>query len=98
VATSTLDVEARVLLTHLRLRHRAQTTITKLHTLPRKHPIWNALLRAQRRRNHIGPSARFPLAEALKTLLLERLHELEMIDPTPLLPSPPMANRGLLDD
>jgi hypothetical protein len=39
VATSTLDVEAHILPTYLRLRHRAQTTITKLHTLPRKHPI-----------------------------------------------------------
>ena len=38
-ATSTLEVKAHVLLTHLRLCHRAQTTIAKLHTLPRKHPI-----------------------------------------------------------
>jgi ribonuclease HI len=86
VATSTLDVEAYILPTHLRLRLRAQTTITKLHTLPGKHPIWNTLLRAQRRRNNIGTSARFPLAEALKTMSIERLHELEMIDPTPLPP------------
>ena len=86
VATSTLEVEAHVLPNHLRLRHRAQTTIAKLHTLPRKHPIWDTLLRAQRRRNNIGSYARFPLAEALKTMSLERLHELEMIDPTPLPP------------
>ena len=86
VATSTLEVEAHVLPTHLRLRHRAQTTIAKLHTLPRNHPIWDTLLRAQRRRNNIGSYARFPLAEALKTMSLERLHELEMIDPTPLPP------------
>jgi ribonuclease HI len=86
VATSTLEVEAHVLPTHIHLRHRAQTTITKLHTLPRKHPIWDTLLRAQRRRNNIGSYARFPLAEALKTMSLERLRELEMIDPTPLPP------------
>ncbi|OQE09663.1 hypothetical protein PENFLA_c105G04679 [Penicillium flavigenum] len=86
VATSTLEVEADVLPSHLRLRYRAQTTITKLHTLPRKHPIWDTLLRAQRRRNNIGTYARFPLTEALKTMSLERLHELEMIDPTPLTP------------
>lgn len=86
VATSTLEVEAHVLPTHLRLRHRAQTTIARLHTLPRKHPICDTLLRAQRRRNNIGTSARFPLAEALKTISPERLQELEMIDPTPLPP------------
>ncbi|KAJ5135377.1 reverse transcriptase [Penicillium bovifimosum] len=86
VATSTLEVEAHVLPTHLRLRHRAQNTITRLHTLPQKHPIWDTLLRAQRRRNNVRSRARFPLAEALKTMSLERLHELEMIDPTPLPP------------
>jgi hypothetical protein len=40
VATATLDVEAHVLPTHLRLRYRAQNTITRLHTLPQRHPIW----------------------------------------------------------
>jgi hypothetical protein len=54
VATTTLDVEAQVLLTHLRLRYRAQNTITRIHTLPLTHPIWSALLRAQRRRNNRG--------------------------------------------
>ena len=34
VATSTLEVEAHILPTHLRLRQRAQNTITRLHTLP----------------------------------------------------------------
>jgi ribonuclease HI len=86
VATATLEVEAHVLPTHLRLRRRAQFTIARLHTLPRKHPIWNALLRAQRRRNNIGNYARFPLAEALKTMDLQRLDELETIDPSPLPP------------
>ena len=40
VATTTLEVEAHILPTHLRLRHRAQNTIASLHTLPRDHPIW----------------------------------------------------------
>ncbi|KAJ5513135.1 hypothetical protein N7463_002687 [Penicillium fimorum] len=85
VATTALDVEAHVLPTHLRLRYRAQNTITRLHTL-QKHPIWSALRRAQRRRNNRGSFARFPLSEALKTMNLERLQEIEMIDPTPLTP------------
>ncbi|OGE47478.1 hypothetical protein PENARI_c043G02462 [Penicillium arizonense] len=82
----TLEVEAHVLPTHLRLRHRAQNTIAGIHTLPRDHPIWGALLRAQKRRNNIGSYARFPLAEALKTMNLGRLDELETIDPRPLPP------------
>ncbi|KAJ5111881.1 hypothetical protein NUU61_001511 [Penicillium alfredii] len=86
VATSTLEVEAHVLPTHLRLCHHGQNTITRLHTLPQKHPIWDTLLRAQRRRNNVRTRARFPLAETLKTMSPERLHELEMIDPTPLPP------------
>ncbi|KAI3094034.1 hypothetical protein CBS147333_10045 [Penicillium roqueforti] len=86
VATATLEVEAHVLPTHLRLRHRAQRTIARLHTLPRDHPVWMALLRAQKRRNNIGSYARFPLAEALKTMDLDRLNELETIDPRPLPP------------
>jgi hypothetical protein len=86
VATSTLEVEAHVLPTYLRLRHRGQNTITRLHTLSPKHPIWDTLLRAQRRRNNVRTRARFPLAETLKTMSPERLYELEMIDPTPLPP------------
>ncbi|OQE11161.1 hypothetical protein PENFLA_c080G07693 [Penicillium flavigenum] len=84
VATTTLEVEAHVLPTRLRLRHRAQRTIASFHTLPRDHPIWSALLRAQKRRNNIGSYARFPLAEAIKTMNIERLNELETIDPRPL--------------
>jgi hypothetical protein len=86
VATTTLEIEAHVLPTHLRLRHRAQNTIANLHTLPRNHPIWDALRRAQNRRNNVGSYARFPLAEALKTMDLARLDELETIDPRPLPP------------
>ncbi|CEJ62846.1 Putative Reverse transcriptase [Penicillium brasilianum] len=86
VATTALEVEAHILPTHLRLRHRAQRTIADLHTLPREHLIWHALTRAQKRRNNIGSYARFPLAEALKTMNVERLSELETIDPRPLPP------------
>ena len=86
VATATLEVEAHILPTHLRLRHRAQRTIARLYTLPRDHPIWSALPRAQNRRNNIGSYARFPLAEALKTMDVDRLNELETIDPRPLPP------------
>lgn len=46
----------------------------------------NTLLRAQRRRNNLGSYSRFPLAEALKTMNLERLREIKMIDPAPLPP------------
>ncbi|KAF7136975.1 hypothetical protein CNMCM5793_006679 [Aspergillus hiratsukae] len=83
VATTSLEVEAHVLPTHLRLRYRAQRVIARLHTLPHSHPIRCALSRAQKRRNNIGTSSRFPLAEALKTMNLERLDELETIDPSP---------------
>lgn len=86
VATTTLEVEAYILPTHLRLRQRAQNTIANLHTLPHDHPIWDVLRRAQKRRNNVGSYACFPLAEALKTMDLARLDELETIDPRPLLP------------
>jgi hypothetical protein len=81
-----LEVEAHVLPMHLRLRYRAQKVLAKLHTLPHSHPIRSALARARKRRNNIGTSSCFPLAEALKTMNLERLDELETIDPSPLPP------------
>lgn len=71
-ATSTLKAEAHVLPTHLRLRQRAQNTITKLHTLPREHPIRAELLRAQKGRNNVGSYSRFSLAVAMKTMNLEK--------------------------
>jgi ribonuclease HI len=91
VATNTLEIEAYILPTHLRQRHRAQRTIARLYTLPRDHPIWGALSRAQNRRNNVGSYARFPLAEALKTMEVDRLNELETIDPRPLPPWRPDA-------
>ncbi|KAJ5737344.1 uncharacterized protein N7483_002469 [Penicillium malachiteum] len=86
VATTTLEVESHVLPTHLRLRLCAQRTIARLHTLPHTHLIWSALSHAQNRRNNIGSHARFPLAEALKTMDVDRLKELETIDLYPLPP------------
>jgi hypothetical protein len=80
VATATLEVEAHVVPTHLRLRHRAQCTIARLHTLPRDHPIRNALSRAENRTNNVGSYARFPLAEAMKTVGVDRLNELGTIE------------------
>ncbi|THC90337.1 hypothetical protein EYZ11_010200 [Aspergillus tanneri] len=55
-------------------------------SLPRDYPIWSALSRAQKRRNNAGSYARFPLADALKTMNLGRLNELETIDPRQLPP------------
>ncbi|KAJ5309294.1 uncharacterized protein N7443_001755 [Penicillium atrosanguineum] len=91
VGTSALDVEAHALPTDLRLRHRAQSTTTRLHTLPQNNSIWDVLSRAHRRRNNLGPYGWFPLAEALKTTRLERLHETGIIDQTPLPPWRPEA-------
>ncbi|KAJ5987715.1 hypothetical protein N7481_002925 [Penicillium waksmanii] len=59
VATTTLEVEAHILPTYLRLRHRAQSTITRLHTLQQDHPIWSTLQRAQKRWNNIGSAQAF---------------------------------------
>lgn len=84
VTTVTLEMEAHVLPTHLRLRYQVQRTIARLYTLPRNHLIWTALLQAQKRRNNIGLYTRFLLAEALKTIDLNRLNKLETIDPQPL--------------
>ncbi|KAJ5980181.1 reverse transcriptase [Penicillium waksmanii] len=86
VATTILEVEAHILPTHLSLRYRAQRTIARLYTLPRDNPIWDALSRARNRKNNVGSYARFPIAEALKTMDVDRLNALEMIDPRPLLP------------
>jgi hypothetical protein len=81
VATTTLEVKAHILPTHLYPRHRAQRTIARLHTPPRDHPIWDTLSR-----NNVGLHACFPLAEALKTMNVDRLNELEIIDPRTLPP------------
>lgn len=81
VSTTSLEVEAHILPTHLHLDHRAQNTIARLHTLPRDNPIWSTLLRAQKCRNNVRLYAQFPLVEALKTMNLDRLGELVTINP-----------------
>jgi hypothetical protein len=86
VATIILKIKIHVLPTHLHLRHRAQHTIARLYSLPHDHPIWDTLLRAQKYRNYIIINTHFSLAEALKTMDVGRLNELEMIDPRPLPP------------
>lgn len=90
-ATQTMEVEAYILPTWLRLKKRAQNVITSLCTLPDSHPIHNVVARAKRRSLNVGTSARFPLAEAMKTMDLGRLETLETINPAPLAPwTPPV--------
>ena len=90
-ATQTMEVEAYILPTRLRLKKRAQNVITSLCTLPESHPIHNVVARAKRRSLNVGTSARFPLAEAMKTMDLGRLEALETINPSPLAPwAPPV--------
>ena len=86
VATSTMEVEAHVLPTRLRLKRRAQNVVTSLSTLPYCHPIRDVLERARRRSQNIKTSPVFPLAEVLKTMDLGRLSAIETIDPRPLAP------------
>jgi hypothetical protein len=54
VATATLEVEAYVLPTRLRLKKRAQDVVASLHTLPCSHPIKDVLERAKRRSQNVG--------------------------------------------
>src|SRR4051794_24839658 len=49
VATQTLEVEAHVPPTRLRLKQRAQDVISNLCTLPQEHPIQEVILRTKRR-------------------------------------------------
>jgi ribonuclease HI len=86
VATQTLEAEAHVLPSHLRLKLRAQDTISRLYTLPRSHPIRAVLERMDRRTIRKGSGAKLPLAETAKTLDLDILQNLELIDPKPLKP------------
>jgi ribonuclease HI len=83
VATQTLEVEAYIPPTRLRLRQRAQDVLTKLCTLPQNHPIQNVIQRAMGRTLRTEKSPQFPLVEAMRTLDLDQLRRLEKIDPTP---------------
>jgi hypothetical protein len=88
-ATQSIEVEAYMLPTRLRLKQRVQKTITRLYALPDIHPIHDALARGQRRSRNIGLAPRFPLAQAMKTMDLGRLKALEKIDPCPQAPWEP---------
>ncbi|KAJ5199442.1 hypothetical protein N7472_004646 [Penicillium cf. griseofulvum] len=43
--------------------------------------LYHGITLSRKRRNNIGSYTRFPLAEAIKTINIERLNELETIDP-----------------
>jgi len=86
VATQTMEVEAHVPPTHLRLKQRAQNLITRLYTLPKKYPIQLVLERLGRRCVRKGSCAAFPLAEAAKTMDRVTTQNLETINPIPLEP------------
>ena len=49
----------------------------------------NGWVRAKKRSCNVGTGPRFPLAEVLRTMNLERLDALETIDPSPLAPWDP---------
>ncbi|EGD99960.1 hypothetical protein TESG_08624 [Trichophyton tonsurans CBS 112818] len=89
VATKTLEVEAHVLPTRLRLKQRAQNVVARLYTLPSNHPVQDVLARSRRRSRHVGTGPRLPMAETMKTMDLERLELLETIDPNPPAPWDP---------
>lgn len=76
--------------THLQLKQRAQMVIARLSKLPESHLIHSIITRARIRSKHKNPDPRFPLAETMKTMHMERLGRLEIIGPKPLAPwSPP---------
>lgn len=52
VATQTLEVEAHVWPTNLRLTHHAKNISTRLHTFPEDHNIRDVLLRAEEIEQH----------------------------------------------
>src|SRR5699024_6686248 len=82
-STTALEVESHMLPTHLRLKQRAQILAARLSTLPNDHPARAVVERAKIRSRHIGSGHRFPLAETLRTMDLDRLQALETIDPKP---------------
>lgn len=82
-SATALEIESYMLPTHLRLKHRAQILAARLSTLPHDHPARTVVERAKIRSRHIGLGHRFPLAETLRTMDLDRLQALETIDPRP---------------
>lgn len=86
VSTQAMEVEAYILPTRLRLKERAQRMVTRWCTLPESHPMHEVTTRARKRSRLLGSSPRFPLAEVMKTMDLDRLNALETIHPRPLKP------------
>jgi hypothetical protein len=86
VATQTLEVEAFVPPTRLRLKQRSQNAVTNLYTLPYDHPIQSVLARTERCAVAKGTMARLPLVHTLKTMDLVQTRQLEKIDPRPIEP------------
>jgi hypothetical protein len=83
VATQTLEVEAYIPSTRLRLKQRSQRVVAKLHTLPQEHPVRNVLERAAKRAVAKGTAPRFPLAQAIKVSDITTIQALATIDPRP---------------
>jgi len=86
VATQTLEVEAFVPPTRLRLKQRSQNAVTNLYTSPHDHPIQSVLARAERCAVAKGTMARLPLVHILNTMDLVRTRQIEKIDPRPIKP------------
>jgi ribonuclease HI len=85
VATETLDIEANLLPTHLRLKQRALNVLGKLKTLPSNHPIWPIVhpVEAFSARNAMHSPLMLTIATAAEKSLFQNL---ETISPAPMLP------------
>ena len=79
-------MECYVTPTRLRLKQRAQNVITSLSTLPHDHPMHGVLERTKRRVKRKKNHPKFPLAEAMRTMDIDQLEDLETINPRPLEP------------
>lgn len=86
VATQKLEVEAYLPSTRLQLKRRGQDAVIRLFTLPKDHPIHSTLERARRRAIAKGNTPRLPLKQVMKTMDIEQLQTLEIIDPRPRAP------------
>lgn len=86
VATQTMEVEAYLPPTRLRLKQRAQQVVLDLYTLPKGHPAREILDRAERRVAAKGTTPRCNLMQTLKTMDISKLRMLETIDRKPLKP------------
>ena len=93
VATQALAVECHVLPMHLRLKHRGRDVIARLCTLPQDHPPPKVMERVKRRITRQGSQPRLAIAETAKTMDIEAMETLEIIDPTP----PPPWTRPTFD-